>query len=384
VFYTDVTDGYRLGRWARVRTDLGGIYFHLIFVLGLMALYLVSGQEVFLAVVMVISFDILYNLLPYVRLDGYWALADLTGVPDFFSQMRPFVRSFFPRLKGDKLPSLKPWVKVAFALYVIFTIPVLALLFLLIFLNFPSLIATGWDSLIYQVREFSSAQSTGGLVLKSGLASQIVLIMLSMLTVTYFVYSMSRIPIRALWNWSRPTPLRRIAGASVSLGVIALLGFLWAPDLLLVNRPVPAGVQSFEITERSHVQTPVSYVQAPAVGGNHAPIWQNCGFYDTFIANENAVHSLEHGAVWITYRSDLPEAQTKRLRQLARSHTYVLVSPAPDLPVPLVASAWGHQLHLASIEDPRLDQFVRAFRLGRQAPERGGPCTGGIGTPKEE
>jgi putative peptide zinc metalloprotease protein len=295
VFYTDVTDGYRLGRWARVRTDLGGIYFHLIFVLGLMALYLVSGQEVFLAVVMVISFDILYNLLPYVRLDGYWALADLTGVPDFFSQMRPFVRSFFPRLKGDKLPSLKPWVKVAFALYVIFTIPVLALLFLLIFLNFPSLIATGWDSLIYQVREFSSAQSTGDLLLKSGLASQIVLIVLSMLTVTYFIYSMSRIPIRALWNWSRPTPLRRIAGASVSLGVIALLGFLWAPDLLLVSRPVPAGVQSFEITERSHVQTPVSYVQAPAVGGNHAPIWQNCGFYDMFIANENAVHSLEHG-----------------------------------------------------------------------------------------
>ena len=201
---------------------------------------------------------------------------------------------------------------------------------------------------------------------------------------TDFIYSMSRMPIRALWNWSRPTPLRRIAGASVSLGVIALLGFLWAPDLLLVSRPVPVGVQSFEITERSHVQTPVSYAQAPAVGGNHAPIWQNCGFYDTPIANENAVHSLEHGAVWIIYRSDLPEAQIKRLRQLAHRQTYILVSSLPDLPAPLVASAWGHQLHLASIEDPRLDQFVRAFRLGRQAPERGGPCTGGIGTPKEE
>jgi putative peptide zinc metalloprotease protein len=91
VFYTDVTDSYRLGRWARVRTDLGGIYFHLISTLGLIALYFISGQEVLLAVVMIITLDILYNLLPFVRLDGYWALADLTGVPDFFSQMGPFV-----------------------------------------------------------------------------------------------------------------------------------------------------------------------------------------------------------------------------------------------------------------------------------------------------
>ena len=70
------------------------------------------------------------------------------------------------------------------------------------------------------------------------------------------------------------------------------------------------------------------------------------------------------------------------LRQLAHGQTYVLVSPYPDLPAPVVASAWGKQLRLDSADDPRLDEFVRAFRLGRQAPERGGPCDGGLGQPE--
>ena len=176
--------------------------------------------------------------------------------------------------------------------------------------------------------------------------------------------------------------MRRLAGASVSLAFVALLGFFWTPVLRhWAGRPIP--VQRYEITERSHVETLVSYPQAPPVGGNHAPIWQNCGFYDTPIANEHAVHSLEHGAVWVTYRPDLPEAQIERLRQLAHRHTYILVSPFPDLPAPVVVSAWGHQSHLASTDDPRLGQFVSVFRLGRQAPERGEPCTGGVGTPKE-
>jgi Protein of unknown function (DUF3105) len=348
-----------------------------------MVLYFISGQEILLGIVMFISIDILYNLLPHVRFDGYWALADLIGVPDFFSQMGPFVRSLVPGSKGAKLPSLKRWVKVVFALYIIFAIPVLALFFLLLLWNFPSFMALGWDALIYQGREFLGPQSRGDLLLMAAVIVQIVLIVLLMLATTYLFYSASRTPIKVLWNWSRPTPLRRLAGASVSLGIIAFLGFLWSPYLPLMARSIPTGVQSFEITERSHVQAPVSYPQVPAVGGNHAPIWQNCGFYETPIANENAVHSLEHGAVWITYRSDLPEAQIERLRRLAQSQSYILVSPLPEQSAPVVVSAWGHQLHLASIEDPRLDQFVGVFRLGPQAPERGGSCTGGVGIPKK-
>jgi hypothetical protein len=130
------------------------------------------------------------------------------------------------------------------------------------------------------------------------------------------------------------------------------------------------------------VKGPVSYPQTPPVGGNHASVWQNCGFYSTLVTDENAVHSLEHGAVWISYRPDLPQRQLDSLRQLAQRQPYVLVSPYPGLPAPLVASAWGHQLRLGSAYDPRLEQFVGVFRLGSQAPERGEPCTGGKGTPE--
>jgi hypothetical protein len=126
----------------------------------------------------------------------------------------------------------------------------------------------------------------------------------------------------------------------------------------------------------------VNYEQTPPVGGDHAPIWQNCGFYDEVVPNESAVHSLEHGAVWITYRPDLPDAQMAVLRRVARSQTFILVSPFPELPSPVVASAWGRQLRLQDAGDPRLEQFVRAFRIGPQTPEPGAPCTGGVGRPK--
>src|SRR5207245_1559386 len=85
IFYTDVTDGYRLDRRARVRTDLGGIYFHAIIGLAVLALYLVLGREFLLLLVVLIDLTILDQFIPFVRLDGYWVLADLTGVPDFFT-----------------------------------------------------------------------------------------------------------------------------------------------------------------------------------------------------------------------------------------------------------------------------------------------------------
>jgi len=144
----------------------------------------------------------------------------------------------------------------------------------------------------------------------------------------------------------------------------------------------PEGVQNFDITSRDHVQGVVSYEQSVPVGGPHNPVWQNCGFYSSPVQNENAVHSMEHGAVWITYQPDLPSDQVDVLRNLAHDNTYVLVSPYPDSPAPVVASAWGKQLELDSANDPRLQQFVSAFREGPQAPERSATCTGGTGEPQ--
>jgi len=139
-FYTDVTENYRLGRWARLRTDLGGVYFHLIFALGLIALSVAFGKELFLFAVLLINLEVVRQFIPLVRLDGYWMLADLTGIPDFFSQMGPFLRSILPLpgLKGDKLPDLKPWVKAVFVVYILATVPLLAYFFFLMVAGLPA------------------------------------------------------------------------------------------------------------------------------------------------------------------------------------------------------------------------------------------------------
>lgn len=133
--------------------------------------------------------------------------------------------------------------------------------------------------------------------------------------------------------------------------------------------------------ERGHQMEPVAYAQAPPVGGRHHPNWQNCGVYDQPVKNENAVHSLEHGAVWIAYRPDLPPAEVEALRGLARQSGYRLLSPYPDLSSPIAVSAWGYQAQLEQANDPRLTQFIRRYEQDKNGPEPGAPCSGGLGRP---
>jgi hypothetical protein len=144
----------------------------------------------------------------------------------------------------------------------------------------------------------------------------------------------------------------------------------------------PGEVQTFDVgPANQHTQADVDYEQNPPVGGEHNPVWQNCGYYSEPISDENAVHSLEHGAVWITYSPDLPQDEVELLRDTAEGQTFVLVSPREGLPSPVVASAWGKQLALESADDPDLEQFIGAYRQGPDTPEPGAACTGGIGQP---
>lgn len=159
------------------------------------------------------------------------------------------------------------------------------------------------------------------------------------------------------------------------------------PTTAATNTPATdeiAGVEAFaNIPVGQHVRGPVSYPQTPPIGGPHNPIWQNCGIYDQPVPNEQAVHSLEHGAVWITYRPDLAKADVDHLRDLVRGKSHALLSPFSDLPTPVVASAWGFQLKVESAADPRLEQFLAKYHNGPQNPEPGAPCSGAAGQPIE-
>jgi Protein of unknown function (DUF3105) len=142
----------------------------------------------------------------------------------------------------------------------------------------------------------------------------------------------------------------------------------------------PGDVETYDVgPANQHTEGNVDYAQTPPTGGEHNPVWQNEGFYDAPVRDENAVHTLEHGAVWITYDPGLPQDQKDQIRQLVEGQTCMLASPHPDLPAPVVASAWGKQLTLQSADSPDLERFVRAYRQGPQTQEPGATCSGGTG-----
>jgi hypothetical protein len=166
----------------------------------------------------------------------------------------------------------------------------------------------------------------------------------------------------------------------IGIGVVAALlvaGIGYVVFTSIQRGRVPEGTQEFAVGAGHTVET-VAYDPVPPVGGEHDATPQTCGFYAAPVRNENAVHSLEHGAIWITYRPDLPSEQVDRLRALVEKEAKVLVSPFDDLPAPVVASSWGRQLQLDSAQDDRLGQFVQRFR--GDAPEPFASCIG-VGTP---
>jgi hypothetical protein len=134
---------------------------------------------------------------------------------------------------------------------------------------------------------------------------------------------------------------------------------------------------------RDHTNGPVKYENDPPMGGDHNPVWQNCDgrVYDAPLKNENAVHSLEHGAVWITYRPDLAADQLALLKDKVTGTDYTMLSPYPSQDAPLKLTAWGHQLTPDSASDARVDEFLRGFVQGPQTPEPGAACSGAKDTP---
>ncbi len=175
-----------------------------------------------------------------------------------------------------------------------------------------------------------------------------------------------------------------VVGAVVLTGlVLAGAAVRWMmQDNSDVIPPALAGVVRYDVQNgREHTDGEVTYPQTPPVGGAHNGDWQKCGFYSEPVRNELAVHSLEHGAVWITYREPLADADRQALTEIAGSNDYVLVSPYPELPAAIVVSAWRHQLKLDRFDRARVDEFVRVFSGGTTAPEPHGSCSSGVGEP---
>ena len=172
-----------------------------------------------------------------------------------------------------------------------------------------------------------------------------------------------------------------IIGGIFVVAVIGL-GYLLYDGL---RGPTPpeliAGVVDHGHQERGHVDEEIVAGPLPPVGGSHNPVWQNCGIYDQPVEVEYALHSLEHGALWLTYQPDLAQEDVKALRDQVRGQDFVLMSPYPGLQSPIVLTAWEVQLELDSVNDDRLPDFIDRYQQGPTTPERGASCRDGVGTP---
>jgi hypothetical protein len=172
------------------------------------------------------------------------------------------------------------------------------------------------------------------------------------------------------------TIVKRLVGAVVVLIIVGGIVY-W----VVRDRALSAAVTTSTYAAGMHRSGQITYTETPPVGGAHHVVWQNCGTYDTPVHEEHAVHALEHGAVWITYRPDLPADQVDVLRALARDD-YMLLSPFPGLPAPIVLSAWNHQLQLDRADDPNARAFISRYKNNPSTtPEFGAPCTGGTSAP---
>lgn len=178
-----------------------------------------------------------------------------------------------------------------------------------------------------------------------------------------------------------------IGGVVAGVAVVGLV----VTTVVLTPKPVSydvdatnsiADLQTFE-NGAGHTTDDVTYAQTPPAGGEHNPYWLNCGVYSEPQTDENAVHSLEHGAVWVTYNPDISDADLDAIKAKLPS-TYVILSPFPGLENTLTLSAWNAQLTLDSVDDERFEKFFENYWRSSKVPEPGASCVGAVDGPGKE
>jgi hypothetical protein len=165
----------------------------------------------------------------------------------------------------------------------------------------------------------------------------------------------------------------------IAVVVIVLIGLL----LFRLLEPDVAGITRVEAAAANQHDNAFVYEESelPPTGGIHATSWLNCGIYDAEVPIENAVHSMEHGAVWLTYAPEQVSADDiTSLKNAVRGKGDVILSQYPNQASPIVLTTWDIQLQLDSAADERVDEFINQYR-GTRGPEAGASCSGGIGTP---
>ena len=229
-FFTDVTDSYRLGRAGRIRTDLGGLYFNAIVAVAIMGIWWATGFDALLLVVVTQVLQMVRQLLPLVRFDGYHILADATGVPDLFQRIKPTLLGLLPwRPKDPEAQVLKPWARAVVTAWVLITVPLLIFSLVLMVLSLPRLLGTAWDSAQKQYAMFHNSLAGGDIVDAAVRILAIAAVALPVVGIFYILFRLGRQIIAALWQKTRGKALQRGTALAVIASVLAGLAWAWWP-----------------------------------------------------------------------------------------------------------------------------------------------------------
>ncbi|HET6651854.1 MAG TPA: hypothetical protein VFH10_04365, partial [Nocardioides sp.] len=229
-FYTDVTDSYRLGRWGRVRTDLGGLYFNAIVAVAVTGVWWFSGYDALLLVVATQILQMLQQLTPLVRFDGYHVLADVTGVPDLFHRIKPTLLGALPWRWGDpEARLLKPWARAVVTLWVVVVVPLLLLALVAMVLTLPRILGTAWARIQQEQDLIAAAWSEGDLVQLAARVLTVLAVVLPVAAVLYMLFRLGRQVSVATWRATAGRPVRRTVAAVTALALAAALAWVWWP-----------------------------------------------------------------------------------------------------------------------------------------------------------
>ena len=273
-FYTDVTDSYRLGRAGRVRTDLGGLYFNAIVAIAMFALWWATRWDAILLIIATQVLQMLRQLAPLVRFDGYHVLADITGVPDLYHRIKPTLLGLLPgRWKSAEASVLRPWARAVVTAWVLIVVPVLLATTVLMVLALPRLIGTAVASLGDQAEllgeQFGDGDALGVMVRLLSLVA----IALPVLGTLYIIARVVRQVVTRTWRATDGRPGRRAVAGVAAMAVLAGLAWAWWPE--------PGAYRPIQAYERGAVQdalptslrgvAPASLVEGR--GGRAQTIW---------------------------------------------------------------------------------------------------------------
>jgi putative peptide zinc metalloprotease protein len=239
-FYTDVTDAYRLGKGGRLRTDLGGVYFNAIFILLTAGAYFATGFEPLLLIIPLQHAEILHQFLPVIRLDGYYIISDLAGVPDMFQRIVPTLKSLLPWRKPEPaVAELKRWVRVAVSAYVLTLVPLLLFVLALTVMNVPRILATSWDSGVLEYQKIHHAVESGSWLTVGVGSIQLAVLVLIPVGLLLTLAQLGRKVVEKSWTVTEDRPVARGALVLGGLCAASFAVYTWLPPA--VYRPIQPG-----------------------------------------------------------------------------------------------------------------------------------------------